>query len=47
MNTEQDPCSNKRPANRGLSLYYIGLGLFYIGMWVALALFAAQKGHGH
>jgi hypothetical protein len=47
MNTDQDPPPNKRQDNRSSNLYYLGLGLFYIGMWVFLALFAMQKGRGH
>ena len=47
MNTDQDPPPNKKQNNRSFYLYYLGLGLFYLGMWVLLTLFAAQKGRGH
>ena len=46
MNTDQDPPSSGKKNNRSFYLYYLGLGIFYIGMWVALTLFAIQKGRG-
>jgi hypothetical protein len=47
MNTEQDPRPREKQNSRSFYLFYLGLGLFYIGMWVFLALFAMQKGRGH